>query len=59
MLIGGAIGATIFVAIALYSFLHFVEWYKSEPIIPYTISVPNPSGDGKVLEKPSVKVSEA
>jgi acyl-CoA reductase-like NAD-dependent aldehyde dehydrogenase len=33
------------------------EWYKKEPIIKYEITVPQPPVDGKILEKPSLKVN--
>jgi hypothetical protein len=53
--IGSAIG-TVFVGFTLWAIVRFAEWYKKEPIISYSITVPNPPGDGTVLEKPSIKV---
>ena len=47
---------TLFVLALLYGFLKFYEWYFSELIIAYEIDAPNPPGDGKVMENPSIKV---
>ena len=51
-----AAGATIFVAVFIFSVVNFIEWCTREPVIKYTIAVPNPPGDGRVTEKPSLKV---
>lgn len=56
MLITMGLGSTLFVLSLLYSLVRVVEWYRSEAIIGYTIAVPNPPGDGTLLEKPSIKV---
>jgi hypothetical protein len=53
--IGSAI-AVVFVATCIYGALWIIEYTKLEKVIPYTISAPNPPGDGRVLEKPSIKV---
>jgi len=52
---GAALG-TIFVAFVLFGTVWFMEWLGKEPIIKFTITVPNPPGDGRVLENPSIKV---
>ena len=51
-----AAGATILVATFIFSVVNLIEWYTKEPVIRYTISVPNPPGDGSITEKPSIKV---
>ena len=40
----------------MYFSIKFFTWWGSEPVIKYTIAVPNPPGDGTVLENPSIKV---
>lgn len=52
---GSAIGM-VFVAVCLFGTLWIIDYIKLEKVIPYTISAPNPPGDGRVLEKPSIKV---
>jgi hypothetical protein len=52
---GSALGMVV-VAAFIYGALKIVDYYKLEKVIPYTISAPNPPGDGRVLEKPSIKV---
>jgi hypothetical protein len=54
-----AVGATIFVAGILYVTINIIEWYTKEPIIKYEIAVPAPPGDGRAVEKPSIKVRAA
>lgn len=51
-----AVGATIFVTVVIFSVVSIVGWYKKERVIKYTVTVPNPPGDGRVMEKPSIKV---
>jgi hypothetical protein len=53
--IGSAIGM-VFVATFIYGTLWIIDYIKLEKVIPYTISAPNPPGDGRVLERPSIKV---
>ncbi|PQE21234.1 aldehyde dehydrogenase protein [Rutstroemia sp. NJR-2017a WRK4] len=52
-----AAGATLFVGFLLYGTVRFSEWYKAEPIIPYTIPELKPPEKKKILENPSVKAS--
>jgi hypothetical protein len=52
---GSAVGM-VFVATILFGTIRTLDYLKLEKIIPYTISAPNPPGDGRVLEKPSIKV---
>ncbi|KAH7409485.1 putative aldehyde dehydrogenase-like protein C21C3 [Cadophora sp. MPI-SDFR-AT-0126] len=47
--------ALSFVAIWMYYGIKFFTWLTSEEIIKYQIEVPNPPGDGRVMEKPSIK----
>jgi hypothetical protein len=54
---GSAIGM-VFVATCLFGTLWILDYIKLEKAIPYTISAPNPPGDGRVLEKPTIKVRE-
>jgi hypothetical protein len=51
-----AVGATIFVTVVIFSVVSIVGWYKKERVLKYTVNVPNPPGDGRVMEKPSIKV---
>jgi len=48
--------ALSFVAIWMYYGIKFFTWLTSEEIIKYQIEIPNPPGDGRVMEKPSIKV---
>ena len=52
----GSAAGTVFVAIVVFAIVNFVEWWKKEPIIKYEISAPTPPADGKILERPSIKV---
>lgn len=55
-----AIGGSLsFVGIYMYYGIKFYTWLGSEKIIRYTIDAPNPPGDGRVLENPSIKVRNA
>lgn len=51
-------GALSFVAVWMYYGIRFFTWLtgEGEEIIKYTIDVPNPPGDGRVMENPSIKV---
>lgn len=49
-------GAGIFVIVWLYYGLMYFTWLSSEKIIRYTIDVPHPPGDGRVMDNPSIKV---
>lgn len=42
----------------LYFGLRFFSWFSGdgEKIVKYTIDVPNPPGDGTIMETPSIKV---
>lgn len=51
-----AAGATIFVGSLLYGTIRLIEWYNSEPIIPYTIAELDAPKEKKILEKPSIRV---
>jgi hypothetical protein len=53
-----AAGATLFVGFLLYGTVRLSEWYKAEPIIPYTIPELKPPEKKKILENPSVKVGD-
>jgi hypothetical protein len=54
---GSAIGMVV-VATVLFGTLWMLDYLNVEKIIPYTISAPNPPGNGRVLEKPTIKVRE-
>jgi hypothetical protein len=47
------------VAGILYVTINIIEWYTKEPIMKYEIAVPTPSGDGRAVEKLSIKVRVA
>ncbi|KAL3422278.1 aldehyde dehydrogenase [Phlyctema vagabunda] len=55
LLVPIAIASSVFVVVILYGFIRVLDWYRAEPIVPYTLDAPNPPGEGKVLEKPSIK----
>ncbi|KAJ5053805.1 uncharacterized protein L3040_000096 [Drepanopeziza brunnea f. sp. 'multigermtubi'] len=50
-------GALFFAAIYLYYGLRLFTWFsgEGEEIIKYAVDVPNPPGNGTVMEKPSIK----
>ncbi|RDW92484.1 aldehyde dehydrogenase-3 [Coleophoma crateriformis] len=55
LLITIGLATTGFVLVLLFGFVKLVDWYKSEPIISYTIDVPQQPADSRILEKPSIK----
>ncbi|TVY81930.1 putative aldehyde dehydrogenase-like protein [Lachnellula suecica] len=55
LLYGTAIGSTIFVMIIIWGIILLKEWIYKEPIIKYTIAVPVPPEDSRILERPSIK----
>ncbi|TVY56588.1 putative aldehyde dehydrogenase-like protein [Lachnellula cervina] len=57
LLYASAIGSTAFVAILIWSAVWFKEWYYSEPIIKYTVAVPAPPEDSRILERPSIRAA--
>jgi acyl-CoA reductase-like NAD-dependent aldehyde dehydrogenase len=57
MLWVGSAAAMVGVASFIFGTLWIVEYMKLEKAIPYTIAAPNPPGEGRVLENPSIKVS--
>ncbi|CZT47763.1 probable betaine aldehyde dehydrogenase [Rhynchosporium secalis] len=48
-------GALSFVALWMYFGIKFFTWLTGEEIIQYEIAIPNPPGDGRVMENPSIK----
>jgi hypothetical protein len=56
MYLGSAI-AMVFVASCLYGTLWIMDYLNSEKVILYSVDAPNPPGNGRVLDIPSIKVT--
>jgi hypothetical protein len=56
-LVFGSIGGVIFVLWWMFTVSKWFQAWEDEPIIRYTIDVPQPAGDGTALERPSIKVT--
>jgi hypothetical protein len=59
LVVGVVVGGLAFVGIWMYFSIQFFTWWGSEPVIKYTTTVPNPPGDGTILENLSIKVGNS